>query len=389
MGKWNPGLKITGIYTAFMLLCMVPGPSWAGVLHCDIDSGGAMPFSPYTRENPIAADQDLPDYSAVLSLDYAQFLPNMRLTCTSDGQEFEAPANFDGTITLSLSAINDKALDWTGEAQTTNNGIKLKMYIKAVSINEETLANSYPPAAMASGKRLGVEYPIINGKDDTTLVQFGAQYNAAKTLYKYDHKYNFAIESMRAELIKLGWIDYSAGAVIPSGAHLTFTIDGLSGVSTVDVPLGSGVYMAAPSCSLDNKHQVVDLGSIRKSGSGTFPQEGPLTRFGMDFTCSSHTNNVAFTFEDANAVIKGKDTLVAHDATNNKALNGVAVGIYDSEGNVVKTGVKQNLGVGQKGKNTASFQAAIVQTEAKITDSSSNSFTGKITAKANVTITYY
>ncbi|TYT27925.1 type 1 fimbrial protein, partial [Lelliottia nimipressuralis] len=131
----------------------------------------------------------------------------MRLSCTSDGQDLDAPANFDGNITLSLSTVNDKALDWTGEAQTTNNGIKMKMYIKAVSLSEETPPDSYPSARMVLGKRLGVEYPIINGKEDSTLVQFGAQYNAGKTLYRFDNKYNFAIESMRVELIKLGWVD--------------------------------------------------------------------------------------------------------------------------------------------------------------------------------------
>ncbi|WP_255562210.1 fimbrial protein [Rahnella sp. PD12R] len=389
MGRGNPGLKVTVAGIALMLFSLLPVTGQAAVLHCDIDSGGALPFSPYTRENPIAADQDIPDYSVVLSLDYAQFLPNMRLSCTSDGQEFEAPAAFDGDISLSLSAVNDTALDWTGEAQTTNNGIKLRMYIKAVAINEETLPDSYPPARMASGKRLGVEYPVINGKDDTTLVQFGAQYNASKTLYKYDKKYNFAIESMRAELIKFGWMEYGSEAVIPPGAHLTFTIDGLNGIATVDVPLGSGVYIAAPSCTLDNKHQVVDIGTLRKSGSGTFPQEGPMTRFGMDFTCSSYTSNVEFTFDDANSALIGSDTLVVHDAATNKALNGIGVGLYDSTGKAVRTGVKQNLGVGQQGKNTASFQAAIVQTAPAITDSGGNNFTGKITAKANVTITYY
>ncbi|MFO6298291.1 fimbrial protein [Rahnella selenatireducens] len=325
----------------------------------------------------------------MLALDYAQFLPNMRLSCTSDGHEFSAPASFDGTISLSLSAVNDNALDWTGEAQTTNNGIKLKMYIKAVSVNEQTLSNSYPPAAMAQGKRLGVEYPIINGKDDTTLVQFGAQYNAARTLYKYDTQYNYAIESMRAELIKFGWIEYSSAAVIPAGAHLTFTIDGMSGISTVDVPLGSGVYMAAPSCQLDNKHQTVELGTLHKTGNGSFPQSGPLTHFGMNFTCSSQTNNVEFTFDDANSAIPGKQTLVVHDASSGKALSGVAVGLYNNEGNIVRMGVKQNIGAAVQGKNTTTFQAAIIQEAENITDSDNHEFTGNITAKANVTITYY
>ncbi|MBU9843871.1 fimbrial protein [Rahnella sp. FRB 231] len=313
----------------------------------------------------------------------------MRLTCTSDGQDFTAPASFDGDISLSLSAVNDQQLDWDGNAQTTNNGIKMKMYIKAVSINEEPLANSYPPAKMAAGKRLGVEYPIVNGKDDSTLVQFGAQYNADKSLYKYDTKYNFAIESMRVELIKFGWMEYGSAAVVPPGTHLTFTIDGLAGITTVDVPLGSGVFIAAPSCTLDNKHQIVELGAFHPNSTGSYPQNGPMTRFGMDFTCSSYTNNVEFTFEDANAVVKDKKTLVVHSVADGKTVDGLAIGIYDNEGKEVVMGVKQNLGIGQQGKNTASFQAAIIQTAAEITDSKNNAFTGKFTAKANVTITYY
>lgn len=377
------------LWPVFLLVSLIPFFSQAGVLHCDIDSGGAAPFSPYTRENPVGVDENTPDYSVILSLDYAQFLPNMRLTCTSDGQEFEAPAAFDGKISLSLSAVNDTMLDWAGEAQTTNNGIKLKLYIKAVQLSDETPENSYPSAKMVLGKRLGVEYPIVNGKDDSTLVEFGAQYNKSKTLYKYDQKYNFAIQSMRAELIKLGWVEYKSIAVIPPGAHLTFSIDGLGGIATVDVPLGSGVFMAAPSCSLDNKHQSVDLGTIRKTSSGTYPQEGPLTRFGMDFTCSTMTKNVELTFEDANAVLKGHDTLVTHSAANGKKLNGLAVGLYNSEGKAIRMDMKQNVGNGNKGKNTAYFQAAIIQTASEITDTNDNAFTGDFTAKANVTITYY
>lgn len=388
MSRWSTASRIAAVTATLLLFCLSSGNSWAG-LHCDINSGGAAPFSPFTRENPIAVDENTPDYTVILSLDYAQFLPNMRLSCSSDGQEFTAPASFDGNITLSLSAINDKALDWTGEAQTTNNGIKLKMYIKAVSYNTESLANSYPPASMSAGKHLGVEYPIVNGKEDTTLFQFGAQYNADKTLYKYDSNYNFAIESMRAELIKFGWIQYQSQAVIPPGAHLTFTIDGLSGVNTVDVPLGSGVFMAAPSCSLDTKHQSVSLGNINKTSSGTYPQQGPLTSFGMDFTCSTYTNNVEFTFEDAHAILQGRDTLNVKSEADGKTLDGIAVGLFDSAGKAVRMGIKQNIGAAVKGKNTAHFQAAIIQTAPEITDSNTNNFTGDITAKANVTITYY
>ncbi len=376
-------------FAALLLVCLFPRLSWAGVLHCDIDTGGALPFAPYTRENPIAVDQDAPDYTVILALDYAQFLPNMRLSCSSDGQDFSAPATFDGYVNVSLSTINDQALNWDGEAQTANNGIKMKFYIKAVSYNQETLPNSYVPAKMALGKRLGVEYPILDGSDDSKLFEFGAQYNADKSLYKYDAVHNYAIEAMRVELVKYGWMEYNTQEVIPAGSHLTFSIDGIAGITTINVPLGSGVYMAAPSCKLDTQHQVVDIGSINKQSTGAFPIEGPLTRFGVDFTCSTYTNDVELTFEDANSALNGRDTLVAHSVADGKALTGLAVGLYNSEGKAVRTGVKQSLGIAQKGKNTAFFQAAIVQTEANITDSKSNIFTGEFTAKTNLTITYY
>lgn len=371
-----------------MLACLAPAASWGAALHCDIDTGGALPFSPFTKENPIAVDQDTPDYAVILSLDYAQFLPHMRLSCTSDGQEFAAPTGFDGDISLSLSAINDDSLNWDGEAQTANNGIKMKFYIKAVSYNQETLPSSYPPARLALGKQLDQEYPIMSGKDDTTLFQFGAQHNADKSLFKYDAVHNYAIESMRVELVKFGWMEYNTQQVIPAGAHLTFSIDGMSGITTVNVPLGSGVYIAAPSCVLDEKHQNVGLGSFSKRSDATYPLEGKLVRFGIGFTCSSYTNNVELTFTDANATLQGHNLLVANNKAGAK-LEGVGVGIYDAEGKRIIMGIKQNLGAGRSGPNTANFQAAIVQTSADITDSRNASFTGDISAKANLVISYY
>lgn len=372
---------------AIGLLCAFPGLSWAG-LHCDINTGGAAPFSPYTRENPIAVDQDTEDYTVILSLDYAQFLPNMRLTCSTDGQDVAAPASFDGSITVSLSAVNDTALDWAGEANTANNGIKMKMYIKAVSYNDETLPNSYPPARLEPGKQLGTEYAIMQGKADTTLFQFGAQYNADKSLYQFDEKHNYAIEAMRVILIKYGWIDYSPLPVIPAGTHLTFTIDGMSGISTIDVPLGSGVYMAAPSCKLDTAHQVVELEDYVKQTAGNFPLEGQHKHFGIGYTCSSYTNNVELTFEDANTPLKGHNALVANTSSGGQEINGLEVRLYNSEGKIVTMEAKQSLGVAQKGPNTAYFDAAVVQTTPNISAPIAP-YTGNFTAKANVTISYY
>jgi type 1 fimbria pilin len=63
--------------------------------------------------------------------------------------------------------------------------------------------------------------------------------------------------------------------------------------------------------------------------------------------------------------------------------------MFNSEGKAVRMGVKQSVGIAQKGKNTAYFQAAVIQTAPQVTDASDHEFTGAFTAKVNVTITYY
>ena len=68
MSRWLTASRVTAVMATLLLFCLSSGNSWAG-LHCDINSGGAAPFSPFTRENPIAVDENTPDYTVVLSLD--------------------------------------------------------------------------------------------------------------------------------------------------------------------------------------------------------------------------------------------------------------------------------------------------------------------------------
>ncbi|WMY73386.1 fimbrial protein [Buttiauxella selenatireducens] len=361
----------------------------ASGLSCEIDTGGAAPFSPFTRAHPIAVDEDTPDYSVILNVDYAYFLPNMRLSCTTNGAYVAPPVGFDGYVTLKLKSVNGKPLNWIGEADTNNNGIKLKMFIKATAISGDTPPSSYPSAAMMPGKSLGAEYPIVNIGPDTSLVQFGAQHNSEKTQYKFDQVYNYAIESMRVELIKYGWVEYSELPVIPPGYDLIFTVEGFAGSTDISVPLGSGVYMAAPSCSLDNPHQTVELGSFSKRSGESYPLVGNRTLFGIGFTCSTFTSHMELTFDDAHTAKSLQARLNAYDASGGlKALDGVGIELYDQDDKPVVLGAQNDLGAFRKGATSVKYSAAIVQTADDITKDG-QPFTGKITGKANVTISYY
>lgn len=381
--------RFNTIIVALMLACLVPGLSWGAAVHCNIDTGGALPFSSYTKEQPIAVAQNTPDNTVILSLDYGQFLPNMHLSCSTDGQNVPVTAGFSGLIYMYLNTVNGSTVSLTGEIPTANSGVTMKLYIKAISYNQEIFPDGVHAVTLNSGMPLNSEHAIVRAKEDTQVFEFGAQYSADKTQYQFSAAHNYAVQSMRVELIKKGTLDYGGQAVIAAGSHLTFAVDGLSGVNTVDIPLGSGVYLGDPSCTLDKPHESVSLGSFNKRSDATYPLEGNLKRFGIGFTCSSYANNVEFTFTDANAQGAGQDLLVVSPASGGMALGGVGIGMYDSEGKRITMGAKQQLGAFNSGPNTAWFQAAIVQTAPNITGSRFSSFTGSITAKANLEITYY
>lgn len=357
----------------------------ASAVSCKFDEAAQMPLNAYTVNNPLAVGPDTPNGTVILSLDYGRFLPALHLSCTSNGQV--VPAAYDDYIYMNVMSVNNYMLRNSVDITTMNPGIKMRVYIKPISHNTDTLPDSYPPAVMAPGKTLGVEYPLNNtgSNSGTALFGFGGQYNADKTEFKYDAQYNNAVQAVRIELVKTGTITYDSSPVVVGG-QLRYVIDGINdGSNNVFVYFGTGVYLAKPSCQLVNASTRVEMGQFFKKNQ---PYTGKKTLFNLDMTCSTQTNNMEVTFSDAMDLANTGTRLSVSNAQNGHTLDGVQIAVYDPSGKEIDMGTASNLGEMQAGITHTQFSAALVQTNSAITENGGD-FSGDISGKANVTLTYY
>lgn len=371
-----------GIAGMFLLALATPG--WAA-FSCSIDDGGVKPFSLMGPDNPIVVSQNTPDGTVIKHWDYGEFLPSMKFSCTTGGQMMTFPAGFNGYIWLDLTAVNN-SIYANGIAATNNPGLFLRLYVKAVSVNDSPVANSYPPSEMVPGKTLNTEY-LLTDKTASVLFQFGGQYNVDKSQYSFDGAKNFAVQAMAADLVKHGTITYD-GTPAVIGFPLRYNIENSNDQSAyVTVLLGTGVYLAQPSCELINKHQIVDLPDLMKKSGGGLPYEGARKAFDLTIECSNTMDNMDITFSDANSA-QSDEYLSMFDASSSKPISGIGVGLFDENGNKVTLGEAVKTGAAIQGVGNKRFYAAMTQTESDI-KSEGQDYGGDVTARANVVLTYY
>lgn len=372
----------SGIAGIFLLTLATPG--WAA-FSCTIDDGGVKPFNLMGPDNPIIVPLNTPDGTVIKHWDYGEFIPSMRFSCTTGGQFMTFPAGFDGNVWLDLTAI-DNSIYRNGLAFTHNPGLKLRLYVKAITVNDSPEADSYPPSQMVSGRSLNTEY-IVEDAKASVLFQFGGKYNADKSQYLFDPSKNFAIQAMAADLIKQGTITYD-GTPVMMVSPLRYNVENSNDQSLyASVLLGTGVYLAKPSCELTNKHQIVNLPDLMKK-SGSMPNEGTRTAFDMAIECNGALDNIDVTFTDANSAQGDNDYLSVFDASTSKSISGVGVRLFDENGNKVVLGDAVHTGAAAQGPSNKRFYAAMTQTESDI-KSEGRDFAGDVTARANVVITYY
>lgn len=356
---------------------------------CDIDTGGVKPFALMTADQPITVDPNVPDGTVVKHWDYGEFLPNMRVTCTTGGEYYDFPDGFSGELWMALFTVNNAVLTPKGYAYTSNPGLYLRLYIKPLSVSGATVADGDPPAELVSGKAMNVSYPIIT-KADSVVFQFGGQYNADKTGWLYDPTKNYAVEAMAADLVKSGTVSYS-GMPVMIGSQMRFDMENQNTGGpqySVLVNLGTGVFISQSSCSLVDKSQTVQLPDYTKQSGGSFPKEGDHVPFDLSFSCGSAYNNMEVTFTDANVGGSSENYLNVFNAQNNKLINGLGVGLFDSNGRAIQIGQKVPVGSVNEGITGHRFYAAMTQTAQSIQSDGQN-FSGDVTAKADITMTYY
>lgn len=355
---------------------------------CQIDTGGVKPFSLMTADQPITVDPGTPDGTVVKHWDYGEFLPSMRVSCTTDGEYYDFPDGFSGELWMALYLVNNSVLvPVKGWAFTSNPGLYLRLYIKPLSVSGSTVTNGYPPAELVSGKAMNESYPI-GTKADSVVFQFGGQYNEGKTAWLFDSTKNYAVEAMAADLVKYGTVSYS-GMPVMIGSQMRFDLENINaGGSSVFVNLGTGVFISQSSCSLVDKSQTVQLPDYNKQSGGGYPKEGEHVPFDLSFSCGAAFNNMDITFNDANVGGSSANYLNVYNVQNNKVIDGLGVGLFDNTGKAIQIGEIVHAGSVNEGVSSHRFYAAMTQTTENV-QSEGQSFSGDVTARADITMTYY
>lgn len=215
---------------------------------------------------------------------------------------------------------------------------------------------------------------------------------------------NQANFSIRAELVKTGPVTYTATPLAPKDASYFRAIDlGISN-STPDVLGSGGITIIPPACRLKTPTDyTTDLGRWVQSGPGTsqsgigLPAYGTAKEIGLKLECSGKLDNVYFRFEDTGPQPLANKNVSLYDSQGNK-IDGLEVEmLYNNTRLNVDNVTKTNTGTQGETRtdpqdlafniqSTAPFSARFAQRSP--IKKSGNSYTGPVTGKVNMYVTY-
>lgn len=380
-------------------------------------------LQPLSQPRTLVVDNHLPNGAVLHSWNYADFAPN-----------FSAGCAYAGTMTnnfiLSPGSVKFLTL-WTDVTSSTlsfrtnNPGIELKLYYTYHSQGSGTNNNYGNTTQFYSiTDTLGVEYPFTFG-----TMYIGAELYPVRnttttpTTYYYDWAANNYTMSVRAELVKVGIVSYTVTPLTLNASNtLTLNISGLSSVGstnnvslnlTSDVLGGGGISIAAPSCQLTAPSDyAIDLGHWTHTGPGThqpgisLPAYGSTKLINLQLECSGQLDNVQFSFQDTGTHSLSNRNVSVYDSLGGTKIDGLEIEMsyggspiqvnYASE--AAASFIKTNTGaqgaiktnpsdLSFNSQATIQFGARFVQRSA--IQRSGSSYTGSVTGRVNMFVTYY
>lgn len=375
-------------------------------------------LQPLSQPRTLIVDEHLPNGAVLHSWGYADFAPNFSAGCAYAGTVTNNFVLSPGSITFltAWAGVTSSTLSF----KTNNPGIELKLYYTYHSQGNGT--NNYygnTTQFYSMTDTPGVEYPFPFG---TTYI--GATFYPVRNTATspFTHYYDWAADnytmSVRAELVKVGTVSYTATPLTLNASNtLSLLISGLSSVGTAndvnlnvtsDVLGGGGISIAAPSCQLTAPSDyAIDLGRWTHAGLGVFlPAYGSTRPINLKLECSGQLDNVRFSFQDTGTNSLSNRNVSVYDSLGGTKIDGLEIEMsyggspiqvnYASE--AAASFIKTNTGAQGAVKTNPSdlsfnsqatipFGARFVQRSA--IQRSGSSYTGPVTGRVNMFVTYY
>lgn len=371
--------------------------------------------APLSVVRTLLVDNNLPNGEVLYSWGYADFIPNINGYCNGNGSigpsgassSFFASILFPGFVSTKYVPEGSN-----GYIPTNNPGIGLKMYYTytqvGVSATSESIITTMLYGTPWPRQTINQEFIYRTNNPDGTAL--GANMSA-DTLSNNTKAFSYAVNhynlSVRAELIKVGIVDYNAIPLnVNAIANVSFGGEGVSGGPvSLNFWGGGGITVIPPTCRLHSPSDyVIDLGRWVSGGSGTlapdmgFPAYGGIRTIDLTLECSGKSDNVQFRFEDGNSSSLSNHNVSVYDSTGGSKIDGLEIEMSYG-GNRIAVDGASKINVGPKGsiksnaqdfsfnsQDTATFGARFIQTS-RIKKSGID-YLGPVTGKVNMYVTY-
>lgn len=378
---------------------------------------------PFQTSRTLIVDNSLPDGSVIFSWDYNNFFSEVGVSCVSSGIDNNASTVSYNGGQVSIPIVMDIYMTTGGQQtipglQTTNTeGIGIKFYIKALtdSIDEsmnngmerQLVSFSYTTEGIKNKAPKNVEY-IATGFGPKAYTR-GYFLKTASNRYLLNLEAKFAV---RAELIKTGTVS-SYGALSLKTTVVTYSTTAiLSPTLPTNLLSGGAITIQQPACRLrgSTDYQInlgrwVNMASSSIQPNVSLPVSGSTKSVGLNLECSGKLNNVEFSFQDTGASPLTNRNISLYDNIGGQKIEGLEVEmLYNGTRlNVHKMGeattsYKTNTGahgsiktnpsdLTYNSQSSASFGARFVQRSA--IKRNGVAYTGPVTGKVNMFVTYY
>ncbi|MBK5072683.1 hypothetical protein I2492_06610 [Budviciaceae bacterium CWB-B4] len=377
---------------------------------------------PFQNSRTLIVDNSLPDGSVIFSWDYNNFFPEMGVSCIGSGIDNNTNVvNYNGSQLAGTPIVMDTTISHGGAqiipglSKTNIEGIGIRFYIKAItdSIDEsmnnglerQLVSFSYTTEGSIYKAPKNVEYITASVKAYTR----GHFIKTASNRFLLNSEAKFAV---RAELVKTGTVsNYGALSLkTPNTTYSTTAI--LSPTLPTNLFNGDAITIQQPACRLRgatnyqiNLGRWVNMASNSIQSNVSLPVSGNTKSVGLNLECSGKLNNVEFSFQDTGASPLTNRNISLYDSIGGQKIEGLEVEmLYNGTRlNVHKMGeatttYKTNTGahgsiktnpsdLTYNSQSSASFGARFVQRSA--IKRNGVAYTGPVTGKVNMFVTYY
>lgn len=364
-------------------------------------------LQPLSQPKVLVVDNHLPNGTVLYSWSYADFAPNFSGSCSANG------ATTNNSSDINFRMFFDSLDLSSGYMPTNNPGIGIKVYFTyhwKGSCSGCLNSNSTTVDGTSSGPSLSTEYGLPTDGVTYLGARFSSVWENVAPYYRYySPTANTFGMSLRAELIKIGAVNYSA-PLAPTGNSIRLfpmMTPGQSAIAIGNNVLGSGgITLIPPACRLSSPTDYnINMGRWVNSGPGSLlpgsslPAYGSIRPVDLNLECSGQVNGVQFRFEDAGSSPSSNKNISLYDSAGGNKIEGLEIemrygGSRVAVDNITKTdtgskgAIKTNpQDLSFNSQDTATFGARFVQT-APIKKSGAI-YTGPVTGKVNMYVTYH